>query len=167
MPLPLPLPVRLRAEIPAGRWIPRTVARIASLRRPTWARSGCGSTSSGWTCSALDAVAILDELAEELPDGRGYIRDQLRRAATSIALNIAEGDGEFAPAEKARFYRMARRSATECAGQVMVCRRLGLTDAPRVDGALDVLQRVIGMLVTLVRRCGARAQGRIDGPNAA
>lgn len=116
---------------------------------------------------ALDAVAILDELAEELPDGRGYIRDQLRRAANSIALNIAEGAGEFAPAEKARFYRMARRSATECAGQVMVCRRLGLTDAPRVDGALDVLQRVIGMLVTLVRRCGARAQARIDGPNAA
>ena len=116
---------------------------------------------------ALDAVAILDELAEELPDGRGYIRDQLRRAANSIALNIAEGAGEFAPAEKARFYRMARRSATECAGQVMVCRRLGLTDAPRVDGALDVLQRVIGMLVTLVRRCGARAQARTDGPNAA
>ena len=73
----------------------------------------------------------------------------------------------MAPAEKARFYRMARRSATECAGQVMVCRRLGLTDAPRVDGALDVLQRTIGMLVTLVRRCGARAQARIDGPNAA
>jgi four helix bundle protein len=116
---------------------------------------------------ALDAVAILDELAEELPDGRAYMRDQLRRAANSIALNLAEGAGEFAPAEKARFYRMARRSATECAGQVMVCCRLGLTDAPRVDGALDVLQRVIGMLVTLVRRCGARAQARIDGLNEA
>lgn len=116
---------------------------------------------------ALDAVAILDEVAEELPDGRAYVRDQLRRAANSIALNIAEGAGEFAPAEKARFYRMARRSATECAGQVMVCRRLGLTDAPRVDAALDVLQRVISMLVTLVRRCGERAQARIDGPNEA
>lgn len=116
---------------------------------------------------ALDAVAILDELAEELPDGRAYIRDQLRRAANAIALDLAEGAGEFAPAEKARFYRMARRSATECAGQVMVCRRLGLADAPRVDSALDVLQRVIGMLVTLVRRCGARAQARIDGPNGA
>lgn len=116
---------------------------------------------------ALDAIAILDELAEELPDGRAYIRDQLRRAANSVALNIAEGAGEFAPAEKARFYRMARRSATECAGQVMVCRRLGLTDAPRVDGALDVLQRVIGMLVTLVRSCGERAQARIDTSNQA
>ncbi len=116
---------------------------------------------------ALDAVGILDELAEELPDGRAYIRDQLRRAANSIALDIAEGAGEFAPAEKARFYRMARRSATECAGQIMVCRRLGLTDAPRVDEALDVLQRVIGMLVTLIRRCGERAQPRIDGTNEA
>ena len=38
---------------------------------------------------ALDAVAILDELAEELPEGRAYIRDQLRRAANSVALNIA------------------------------------------------------------------------------
>ena len=92
---------------------------------------------------ALDPVAILDELAEELPDGRAYIRDQLRRAANSVALNIAEGAGEFAPAEKARFYRMARRSATECAGQVIVCRRLGLTDAPRVDGALDGVSAVL------------------------
>ena len=116
---------------------------------------------------ALDAVAMLDELAEDLPEGRSYIRDQLRRAANSIALNIAEGAGEFAPAEKARFYRMAKRSATECAGQVLVCRRLGLIDAPHVDGALDVLQRVIGMLVTLVRRCGDRALQRIDGPSEA
>lgn len=116
---------------------------------------------------ALDAVVILDEVAEDLPEGRAYVRDQLRRAANSIALNIAEGAGEFAPAEKARFYRMAKRSATECAGQILVCRRLGLADAPRVDGALDVLQRVIGMLVTLVRRCGDRVQERIDGPNEA
>jgi four helix bundle protein len=111
---------------------------------------------------AVEVVAVLDEFAERLPDGRGYIRDQLRRAANSIPLNIAEGAGEFAPAEKARFYRMARRSATECAGQILVCRRLGLLDAPRSEDALDVLRRVIAMLVTLVRRCGERSVERLD-----
>jgi four helix bundle protein len=111
---------------------------------------------------AVDVVAVLDEVAERLPDGRGYMRDQLRRAANSIPLNIAEGAGEFAPAEKARFYRIARRSATECAGQILVCRRLGLLDAPRAEAALDALRRVIAMLVTLVRRCGERGVERLD-----
>ena len=112
---------------------------------------------------AVEAVAVIDELVEELPEGRGYIRDQLRRAANSIALNIAEGAGEFVPAEKARFYRMAKRSATECAGQILVCERLGLAEAPPIDAALDLLQRVISMLVTLVQNQGERARSGIDG----
>jgi four helix bundle protein len=116
---------------------------------------------------AVEAVAVVDELAEELPEGRGYIRDQLRRAANSIALNIAEGAGEYVAAEKARFYRMARRSATECAGQILVCERLGLAEAPRISAALDLLQQVIGRLVALVRRCGERARERIDARNEA
>ena len=112
---------------------------------------------------AVEAVAAIDELAERLPEGRGYIRDQLRRAANSIALNIAEGAGEFVPTEKARFYRMAKRSATECAGQILVCERLHLADAPRIDAALDLLQRVIAMLVTLIQSHGERARPGIDG----
>jgi len=112
---------------------------------------------------AVEAVAVIDELVEELPEGRGYIRDHLRRAANSIALNIAEGAGEFVPGGKARFYRMAKRAATECAGQILVCERLGLADAPRIDAALDLLQRVISMLVTLVQNQGERARSGIDG----
>jgi four helix bundle protein len=86
---------------------------------------------------AVEAVAVIDDLVEELPEGRAYIRDQLRRAANSIALNIAEGAGEFVPGEKARFYRMAKRSATECAGQILVCERLGLAAAPRMDAYIS------------------------------
>src|SRR5262245_33042470 len=44
-----------------------------------------------------------------------HLADQLHRAATSIPLNIAEGAGEFSPKDKARFYRIALRSATEAA----------------------------------------------------
>lgn len=105
---------------------------------------------------AVEAVAMLDGLAEDLGAGRAYMRDQLRRAANSVALNIAEGAGEFELAEKARFYRMARRSATECAGQLLVCERLGLLDPQRLDAALELLRQVVGMLVVLIRRCGDR-----------
>ena len=60
-------------------------------------------------------MAGADPLADRFPRGRAYLSDQLRRAVASIPLNIAEGAGEFAPADKAHFYRMARRSATETA----------------------------------------------------
>jgi len=44
-----------------------------------------------------------------------FLRSQFLRAALSIKLNIAEGATEFSRPGKARFYRMARRSAAECA----------------------------------------------------
>ena len=76
--------------------------------------------------AAIRFVAHADNVVEQLPRGRGYLADQLQRAATSIPLNIAEGAGEFAPKEKARFYRMGRRSATESAAVLDVCRCLNL-----------------------------------------
>jgi len=63
---------------------------------------------------AIQFVVLAEEIVEALPRGRTYLADQLRRAGSSIPLNIAEGAGEFMPTEKARFYRMAKRSATEC-----------------------------------------------------
>jgi four helix bundle protein len=64
----------------------------------------------------MELVILTDEIIENLPRGRAYLADQFQRASTSIILNIAEGAGEFSANEKVRFYRMARRSATECAG---------------------------------------------------
>jgi four helix bundle protein len=90
-----------------------------------------------------------------LPKGRAYLADQLRRAATSIALNIAEGAGEFAAREKARFYRMARRSATECGAVLDVCARLGLGGAAqRLATGKALVHRIVSMLTVLVKRLG-------------
>ena len=60
------------------------------------------------------AVAV-DEFAERLPAWRGYLKDQLRRASLSILLNLREGGAEISPREKARFYRIGKRSAAESA----------------------------------------------------
>jgi len=86
---------------------------------------------------SLDFVAVADEVADSLPKGRAYLKDQLRRGANSVAANLAEGVGEFSPAEKARFYRMARRSAVECASHLLVCRRLTLVDDGLIGKGLD------------------------------
>ena len=62
---------------------------------------------------AIEFVVLADVIIEHLPRGRAYLSDQLQRAGLSIPLNIAEGAGEYSIDEKARFYRMAKRSATE------------------------------------------------------
>ncbi len=100
----------------------------------------------------IDFVALADEVVNDLPRGRAYLADQLRRACTSIALNIAEGAGEFAGDEKARFYRMAKRSATECAAVLDVCRRLELASSKQLDAGRDLLLRIVSMLIPLIRR---------------
>ena len=53
--------------------------------------------------------------ANGVPRGNGALLDQLRRAASSIPLNIAEAAGRTGEADAARAYVIARGSAMECA----------------------------------------------------
>jgi four helix bundle protein len=113
--------------------------------------------------AAIDFVAVADEIVERLPRGRGYLADQFQRAATSIPLNIAEGAGEFAKKEKARFYRMAKRSATECAAIVDVSRRLKLMDDNDVAVARELLLRIVSMLIRMILSCSDSDTGTGTG----
>ena len=92
---------------------------------------------------SIEYVVVANEIAEQLPRGRGYLADQFQRAATSIPLNVAEGAGEFSEREKARFYRMARRSATECAAILDVCRHLELVDLRRYEGPTGCSEKLL------------------------
>ena len=65
---------------------------------------------------------------------------------------MAEGAGEFSPAEKARFYHMAKRSATECAAIFDVCQRLKVVEAPTYGSGRELLLRIVAMLTKMARR---------------
>lgn len=101
---------------------------------------------------AIDLVILIDEIVENLPRGRSYLADQFLRAGTSVVLNIAEGAGEYSNTEKTRFYRMARRSATECAGILDICQRLKLATTNRHERGRELLWRIVSMLTRMVRR---------------
>ena len=63
---------------------------------------------------ALDYIDSNYEIAGKLPSSENFnLKSQLTRAATSIALNIAEGSTSQTDAEQSRFLSMALRSLVE------------------------------------------------------
>lgn len=101
--------------------------------------------------AAIELVVLIDAIVEHLPRGRAYLADQLQRAGTSVPLNIAEGAGEYSSSEKIRFYRMAKRSATECASILDVCRRLQLMEEAQYTRGRELLIRVVAMLTKMAK----------------
>ena len=99
--------------------------------------------------AAIGFVILVDEIIPTLPRGRAYLVDQIQRAASSIALNIAEGAGEYSGNEKIRFYRMAKRSATECASILDICNKLQLIDVQLFKNGRNLLLRIVAMLIKL------------------
>lgn len=91
-----------------------------------------------WKLS-LDYLDLIYELAENLPRSEEYnLKSQITRAATSIALNIAEGSQGQSDAEQARFLGMSIRSLIETvACQHIIRRRKYLQDESLIDKAYE------------------------------
>jgi four helix bundle protein len=125
--------------------------------------------------TAIKFVAVADTITSHLPRGRSHLADQLQRAAMSVPLNIAEGAGEFSRKEKARLYRIALRSATECAAIIDICNLLRLDDAAELESARQLLLRIVSMLTRMTKsgtgtgtgtgtKAATRAQSAIRNP---
>lgn len=61
----------------------------------------------------LNLAIEFHDLTENLKI-KGHIRDQLSRAASSIALNLSEGNAKPSEKEKKRYYQTAYASCQEC-----------------------------------------------------
>ena len=64
---------------------------------------------------SIDYVSFSFQIAKQLSGANRHARDQWLRAAQSIPLNIAEGNGKQSLKDKNRFFEIARGSALECA----------------------------------------------------
>jgi four helix bundle protein len=94
------------------------------------------------------AVALLPKayMIADLLDSE--MASQLRRAALSISLNIAEGTGRF-DRDQRKFLVIARGSALECAAVFDAMAALGI-DAPNASEADALLVRIVSMLTKMI-----------------
>jgi len=72
---------------------------------------------------ALDFYCKISDQTSSFGKGTYHISDQLNRAALSISLNIAEGNGRYHTKERQSFFRIARGSAFECVPILEICKR--------------------------------------------
>jgi four helix bundle protein len=104
---------------------------------------------------AIALIAWLSELLETL-ERLGDVRDQLDRASTSIALNIAEGNGKFSLKDRCKFFDTAHASALECAAglDILVAKRKVTPEQIRLGK--ESLQGIVRMLMGLIKRNSTR-----------
>lgn len=80
----------------------------------------------------------------------GEMASQLRRAALSINLNIAEGTGRFGKDER-KFFITARGSAFECAAILDAIQQVGISH-PEIPTGYELLHRVVSMLTKMINK---------------
>lgn len=112
---------------------------------------------------SLAFVGWLSELFDATPR-IGDVRDQLDRASTSVTLNIAEGNGKYAPKDRCRFFDFAHGSALECAAGLDTLVAKKKLTAEQVRPGKERLQRIVRMLVGLLKRNSTREYEK--GPRA-
>ena len=100
---------------------------------------------------STDLVAAVYRLTRCFPREELYgLTNQLRRAAVSVASNIAEGQGRTSSKEFHHFLGQARGSLLELETQLVIAVKLGFADQGHVDVLLEESGAVHGMLNRLM-----------------
>jgi four helix bundle protein len=99
---------------------------------------------------ALELVRRVFGLVRKLPKTEMFgISDQMRRAAVSVALNIAEGKAADTDAEFRRFLGISRKSLVEVVAALKICRSLDLFSDTDVDDICSHCDRLQAQLISL------------------
>jgi len=101
-----------------------------------------------WKRSCRVAVRMY----ELLRDCRDYgLKDQMTRAAVSIASNIAEGAERDSKKEYIHFLHIAKGSAAELQTQVYIAHRIGIIDKDLEHELIEELKVISKQLHALVK----------------
>ena len=100
--------------------------------------------------ASTEFLGLASKLVTKIPRGHSDLVDQLRRAALSVPLNIAEGSGKFSR-DAVRFYAIVRGSALECAAILDALEAMAVFEEAALMQARELLERIVSMLTGLIR----------------
>lgn len=106
--------------------------------------------------NALQVVETTYRLTKCFPEDEKYgLTNQVRRAAVSIASNIAEGASRESEVDFARFLEISLGSAFEVETQILIANQLGYVTAENYEPLLNqltILQKQINSLISKIRQ---------------
>ena len=98
---------------------------------------------------AVEFLAVVYEIIENVPRGHAERCDQLARAAESTVRNIAEGAGRWSRADSSKHYKIARGEAMESASSLDVMKLRQLVAQEPYERAIRLLEGVVAMLTKM------------------
>ncbi len=102
---------------------------------------------------AMDAIVEVYKIIKLLPSDERYaLGDQMRRAAVSIASNIAEGQGRYSSKDFCHFLAIANGSTAELETQLLVAERVGYLHSNDIKTTIEMLHEIHAMLLVLQKK---------------
>jgi four helix bundle protein len=96
---------------------------------------------------SIEMTTLIYEMTTAFPKSEIYgLTSQMRRAAVSVASNIAEGAGRGGKAEFRQFLNMARGSNCELQTQLVIATNLGMGTREHIETAKSLSHEVGRML---------------------
>jgi len=97
---------------------------------------------------AIDLTTLIYSLTADFPNAEVYgLSSQMRRAAVSIASNIAEGSARGTKKDFKQFVMIARGSNCELQTQMVIAMRLSLGEKAKIDEA-EKLSHEVGQMLS-------------------
>ena len=110
--------------------------------------------------TAMTLLKAAYKLAEQLPDSEKYnLASQLRRAALSTPLNIAEGYGRYHFPDRLRFFYYARGSLLETLSGFVAAHAVGYIDDEQLAWARQTTSEAAAALNAYINYIREQKQG--------
>jgi four helix bundle protein len=106
---------------------------------------------------SISLVEKIYGITRKFPKEETYgLISQMRRAATSVPSNIAEGFARFYNTEYKQFLFISLGSCAELTTQLIIAGKLGYLESEKSDVLLDEIEQISKMIMGLIKKLNSK-----------